>query len=643
MAQAPDGSLLKQGQYEALLALARTLIPIGHRIPGANQRTIATLEDLLRGASPSAPKRLGQFCALIDRAAVLTRGRRFSRLSAPDQQALLHRWMGNPIMRTPLSLLGMLLKTAHFDHPEVFRAVGYQYEKGGPAEPARWLDQVHPGEAWEDGEELECDVVVIGTGAGGGVVGKELAERGHAVVFVEEGALHRRDAFTGGVREAHERFYRRQGGIFALGNNAVPVLMGRMVGGSTAINTGVSYRTPDFVLNEWCERYGTDEFSPANMDAHFRTVERELQVEPVAEQFLQGVSRVVARGCDALGWHHYTLLRNAPDCNGQGVCDLGCPSGARRSTDISYIPKALERGGVLFTRMRAERVMLEDGRARGLIARSTVNGRTLRVRSRAVILAGGSVPTPMFLQAQGLANSSGQVGRNLAIQPSTGCAGVFADKLEGEQFVPNTRACDEFLESGGFLLQSGQGSLNLMPIQIPLVGRKFMDLMDRFDQIAGFGVLCRDTGRTGRVGRGPGDKPRVRYWLTADDVRKLKDGMTRCAEMWFAAGAESCLPTSFRFPQIKDADDLERFRKAEFKPWDFMLTSWHPLGTCEIGSDPKKSVVSLDHECHDVPGLFITDGSTVPGAIGVNPQITIMAMATRAALGIDERLRRQVL
>ncbi len=130
------------------------------------------------------------------------------------------------------------------------------------------------------------------------------------------------------------------------------------------------------------------------------------------------------RGCDALGWTHGALIRNAPGCEASNFCHLGCRSEARKSTNISYVPPALERGAMLFTGLKAERVLVENGRATGIEGRAA-NGNRVRVRARAVILAGGTVPTPLFLQAQGLANSSGQVGRNLTLHPSCGVMALF--------------------------------------------------------------------------------------------------------------------------------------------------------------------------------------------------------------------------
>lgn len=622
-------------QRELALHFARSLIPVGHTLPGAGERTLNDIDEMF--GDNAAGTGLLALMQLLDKAAALKTGKTFTRLPAGRRDDLLSEWLKSSPLRTAVMALGMAFKAAHFDSEEVYEAAGRTYKKGGPAEPERWLQQVTDATDFEEGEQIECDVVVVGTGAGGAVVGTELALKGHAVLFIEEGALHRRDSFTGNLHDAHKTFYRGSGAIASVGNTVIPILMGKLVGGSTAINTGVSYRTPDRVLEGWCEYIGTDEFAPTAMKPYFDKVERELQVEPVEDKFLRGVGRVIARGCDALGWHHYALLRNAPGCTGEGVCDLGCPSAARRSVDISYLPQAAGRGAMVVKEARAHRVLIENGRAVGLHVKSTRTDRDLWVRAKKVILAGGAVPTPVMLLDQGICNSSGQLGRNLSVHPSTGCSGVFDEDLEEEAFVPNTRSCDEFCDEG-ILLQSGRGSMNMAPITIPFVGREFMNLMERYDQVAGFGVMIEDTGRQGRVRSRGNGKPLITYSLGDRDVGKLHKGMCLAAEMWLAAGAERALPLLFRFPEIRGKADLEEFRKLEVKPHELMLTSWHPLGTCDMGHDPTSSVVDTNHETHDVKDLHIVDGSTVPGPLGVNPQITIMAMATRAAERIDEML-----
>ncbi|MBI4700112.1 MAG: GMC family oxidoreductase [Deltaproteobacteria bacterium] len=619
----------------AALALARAILPGGGLFPGADERSVVAALGLL-GRSPGIVGTTGALFRMLDLAAVAYTGARFSALAPDRQEQLLQRWEQDPVLRRPLFLATFLLKTAHFDHRSVYDAAGCVYEKGGPPEPARWLRQVVAGNEIEDGLELECDAVVVGTGAGGAVVGKELAERGHAVVFLEEGELHRRDSFKGSVLEAKRRFYRAQARIAAVGNALIPTFMGRLVGGSTAINTATCFRTPDWILDEWCSKLDSDALAPERMRPHFERVEQALWVAPVKPELRGPVARLVARGCDRLGWHHAPMLRNAPECDAQGVCDFGCPSGARRSMDLSYVPSALMRGAVLHTGVRAERVLTEAGRATGIEARAVATGAVLRVRARAVVLAAGAVPTPLFLLRQGICNRSGLVGRNLSLHPATSISALFDEPVKAHEGIPQSCYCGEFHREG-ILLSGASAPVSLVALMIPMTGRRLAAALGQFDRVASLGVMVKDHTR-GRVRLGPRGAPLVTYWLTGRETELLRRGLARAAEILVAAGAKRIYPLLGRFLVLDGAGAAQKLQRERLAPWDFVLTSFHPLGTCPMGRDPARSVVGLDHEAHELRSLFIVDGSTVPGPPAVNPQITVMAMADRAAGLIAERL-----
>jgi choline dehydrogenase-like flavoprotein len=617
----------------SVLALAEAIMPGSATIPAADEATVARAEEALGELGPTVVKawRLAQ--AMLSAAAIRYTGRPFHALSVAAQDALIDRWQGDPVLRKPLGLVGVAYKLVHFDLPPTYAALGGKLNVVNGIESPRWLEQVHRAEEWDQGDEVECEVVVVGTGAGGGVVGRELADRGFAVLFVEEGEHYRRDSFDGSSLGAHRRFYRA---ACTVGNAVIPIFIGRLVGGSTAVNTGTSYRTPPWVLERWCEEIGTDELSPAAMLRHFDRVEAELQVAPAERQVIGPIGDLMARGCDALGWSHAPVRRNAPGCDGSGFCDFGCRTDARRGTNISYIPPALQSGAVLLTGLRVERVLLEGGRAVGVegIAK---NGRKMRVRASTVILAGGAIPTPLLLLKQGLANRSGEVGKNLSVHPSAALMALFDEEIRGRAYAPQGYVCDQFMREGE-LIMSAQPDVNMAGMVFPFVGRRLMEATDRFDHIASFGLLLRDTEANGRVRREVGGLPLITYNVRAADVAHAHASMIHAGEMCLAAGAKQLYPVVLGVPPLDGKRGLDQFRKAKLSASDILWTSYHPLGTCKMGHDPRTSVVGLDHQAHDVKGLFIVDASTVPGPLGVNPQITIMAMATRAAEKIAEGL-----
>ena len=228
-----------------------------------------------------------------------------------------------------------------------------------------------------------------------------------------------------------------------LGNGAIFMPTGRAVGGSTTVNSGTCLRAPDRIFRGWRRDHGLP-FSSDSMAPFYDRVEEVLGVELAAAEYLGGVARVVARGAEALGYRHGPLPRNAPGCDGQGLCCYGCPTDAKRSTNVSYVPMALKAGAQLVTSARAERVLVEGGRAVGVEAVVADGKAGLTVRARAVVVACGSLYTPVFLLKQGMANSSGQLGRNLSVHPCVAVAALFEESLRGAAGIPQGYSIDSF-------------------------------------------------------------------------------------------------------------------------------------------------------------------------------------------------------
>ncbi|MGC4121999.1 MAG: GMC family oxidoreductase [Myxococcales bacterium] len=622
---------LTASERKAAAALAQALIPGTARIPAAGPADVTRAEEVVAEFSPLLVKPWGLLQRVLDLAALPRTGKRLQDLSDLERENLVRSWLSGA-MRLPLTLPSVVYKLVHFDDPEVQRCMGARVRETPKAlEQPRWLEQIHKAAEWTEGE-VECDVVVVGTGAGGAIVGRELAERGHAVVFLEKGEHYRRDSFTGSAIHAHQNFYR---GAASVGNAVMPIYIGQLVGGSTAVNGATCFRTPSWILDRWCESLGTDEFSELAMEPHFQKVEGNIGVAPADQPEVGPIRNVMARGCDALGWHHFAIRRNVEGCTGSSFCDFGCPSDARRSMNLSYIPAALNSGAQLFTGASVDKVLVENGRAVGVEA-ATAGGVRLKVRARVVVLAGGAVPTPLLLLQQDLCNRSGQVGRNLTLHPSTGVSGLFDEEIKGFHYIPQGYACDQF-QRDGIMIVASQPDVNVAAELFPVAGRSLMQTLELLPKIASVAVLEHDATANGRVWREVGGKPVITYWFTRKDCEQLHTGMLRCMEMLRAAGARRFFPTRNSTPVVELAD-LDQYRKNVPAAADLSLVSYHPLGTCKMGRDPKKSVVGLDHQAHDVRRLFIVDGSTVPSALGVNPQLTIMAMANRAAERIHDHL-----
>jgi hypothetical protein len=291
---------------------------------------------------------------------------------------------------------------------------------------------------------------------------------------------------------------------------------------------------------------------------------------------------------------------------------------------------------MLYTGVRAERVLFEDGRAVGIEGRSAVTGARLRVRAAATVVSCGTIPTPAFLQRQGLHKGRPKLGRHLSIHPASTVSALFDEDILGYNAIPQGYCIDEF-QREGILPMGASVSIDMAPSQFNFVGRQLMDLMEAYDRVASFGVMVSDRSK-GRVRLGPGGKPFVTYWFGRRERDLLQRGMAIVSRVFLAAGAREVYPAIHGHRVLRGAADLERMAGARTAAADYLLTAFHPLGTCRMATDPARGVVSPDHEVFGVPGLYVADGSVVPGSVAVNPQVTIMALATRAADLLADRL-----
>ncbi len=371
------------------------------------------------------------------------------------------------------------------------------------------------------------------------------------------------------------------------------------------------------------------------MKPYYDKVEATLDIRPNGAKERGKPSEVLGRGCDALGWSHFPVPRNAPDCDGQGVCQWGCPTDAKKSTNVSYVPMALSRGAQLVTGLKVDEVVVENGRAVGVRGKAVGSGQRMEVRARGVILACGALQTPVMLMRQGIANASGQIGKNLTIHPATGVSAIFDEEIRGFEHVPQGHGIDQFHRDGILILGAG-APLDMGANMFPFVGQRYMDVMERYDRVASFGVMVEDHPG-GRIVLGPKGRPLTLYHLGKRERRLLARGSAAIARAFFAAGAKAAYTEIYGFDELKSEEDIDRLERACPAGHDVTMVAFHPLGTCRMGTDPETSVVDPYFESHDLPGLYVVDGSVVPTSIAVNPQLTIMALATRAGEVLADR------
>lgn len=482
--------------------------------------------------------------------------------------------------------------------------------------------------------ELSCDAVVIGTGAGGAIAARVLTERGLSVIALEEGPhIPAREHGQMRPTESLRHVWRDGGMSFALGLGDSPlvnVTMGKVVGGSSMVTGGVCLRTPGEVLERWRTERGLHGLSERELEPHYDTVERWTNVTPVP---VSARSRAITRFGEGLQRAHgvplEALQRNTRDCEGLGRCNFGCPNEHKLSVDLSVLPHALSHGATIVSDARVDRIVMRDTRATAVEGRLGTRHR-LRVHADRVIVAGGAWHNPVLLSRSGL--GSRHLGRHMTLHPSLRLMARFDEPVRGWEGALQSAYSPHFMREGLTLV-----SLFIPPGPIagvlPGFGPELMARTGDLQRIGIIGCLFHDEGG-GTVHVPPlGREPIVSYRMDAHTRGRLSAVVRQVADIWFAAGAQEVfLPFVGGGPM--DPDRLRRFPLESVRARRYEATSQHPLGTCRMGASPSESVVDPNGRLWGTDNVWVADGSVVPTSLGVNPQVTVMAMAHRVATRI---------
>jgi choline dehydrogenase-like flavoprotein len=480
---------------------------------------------------------------------------------------------------------------------------------------------------------VDCGAVIVGSGAGGATMAAELAAAGVDVVVVEEGGHHPTTSFTPSYGQGLRTLYRDGGLGVAIGSPPVLFSEGRCVGGSTVVNGGMSFRTPESTLDRWAREESVSAIGPSDMDRHFRAVEHRLHVAHQDPETIGRDSELLKAGADARGWRIIPNTRNQIHCAGTNNCVLGCPTGAKRSMLVTNVPRALAHGARLFADCRVARVTRTGRTATGVEGRFTrADGRAgarLAIRAKVVVVAGGAVQTPALLLRSGFRSPSGLLGRNLSLHPNAKLVALFDEDVRGWQGVHQAFQVREFARDGILIT-----AVNIPPSLVAMGarehGRALSELMDSYDRMVTAGCLIEDSTR-GSVRYLPGAGTQVFYQINDEDAARVAEGVALTAELLFAAGARRILSPFRGVPEMCGMDDVAALRSRPIPKRSLELFTVHLMGTARMSEDPRRGVASSYGEFHGAQGLFVTDASLFPGPIGVNPMVTIMALATRNA------------
>jgi choline dehydrogenase-like flavoprotein len=632
---------LRPGPREqaVLRAFAEALLPTGERLPGAEGSAgvavVGPVFDLLAKAPPRL-RLVARFALAVLELSAFPR--RFSTLTAERRAVHLQRFeTGRGVRRDLFLLLKSLVAFAYARDGMVQQKVGAQ----GRCELALAVGEREPSQrpprleraAMEMPEGSErCDVAVVGSGAGGAAIARVLAESGLSVIVVEEGHYHDAASYSSDPFQALAALYRDGGLTVCEGRPAIPLPIGRCVGGTTVINSGTCFRTPGDVLVRWREQFGIG--WATDLDREFESLERDLLVRPVDPATAGRNAALCRAGAEAIGASNGPISRNAGSVVCCGTCPSGCALDAKQATHVSELPRAVAAGCRVRAGARVVRVIVERGRAAGISARAA-NGRRYEVRARSVVLAAGAIGTPSLLLAQGIGNTSGQLGRNLKVHPACWVGARFEEDVRGWEGVMQSWHVDEWNDRGLFL-EATFAPFAFGAHWLPGSGAAFVERIEHYDRLAVIGVHLSEHSSRGRV-RLAGKRARIGYRLSEQDAIAIRYGIARAADIHFAAGASIVYPQIAGVPALSASEGGDSIDRTRLKPSDLRLEAFHPMGTTRMGADPHSSVVSPTGETHDLPGLYIADAGVFPTSLRVNPMITIMACARRIGGGLANR------
>lgn len=568
---------------------------------------------------------------------------------APEERADAYRRMqthptllvrrGAKALKTLVAFLWVATESSDV-RPPPWDAMGYPGPVGPPpALPKSLAVTEVTGDA-----HMRCDVVVVGSGAGGGTAAGVLAGAGLDVVVLEAGEYRNEADFTHLEADAYRDMY-LDGALKSTADGGIHVLSGATLGGGTVINYTTSLATPDVVRSEWDFVAGfTDVFTGAEFATSTDAVLRRLDVNkengspPMREQLME-------KGLRELGWHVDEMPRNAVGCTQEacGYCTMGCRIGAKRSTLHTFLQDAADNNARIVTGARVDRVIAGDGRASGVEAR--VGESVLTVEAEAVVLAAGALNTPAILLRSGLGGPA--VGDYLRLHPVTAVWARFDHRVEPWTGILQTRYSDEFADLDG----DGYGfRFETAPVH-PLFPAGFIGWEDgpSFKRdILGLGhldvggILLRDRGH-GKVTTREDGSPVWKYKISRHDQRHIREGVKRAAQMYASAGAVELISSTMRPVRWRPGTgSLEEFMEGvDAIGYGSNRTSYftfHQMGAARMGSDPRSSVVDELNEVHETRRLYVMDGSCFPTSSGVNPMVSIAAIAHRGATALAGRL-----
>ncbi|MEU5192261.1 GMC family oxidoreductase [Streptomyces klenkii] len=473
----------------------------------------------------------------------------------------------------------------------------------------------------------DSDVLVIGSGAGGSVVARELAAAGRQVTVLEEGPRVGTGSIAAATPAENMRHLYRQGGLIPVfGTPTLAYGEGRCVGGTTVVNGGLLWEPPPALLNRWAAESGVAGYRAADLAAHLGLIAHRLGVAAQPHGAGNHDSRLLAAGAEHLGWQWQPAHRAVRGCRHSNRCTTGCPTGAKQSMAVSYLPEAEELGARIVPGTRVLRILHEDGAATGVVAAGP-GGRTVVHRAREVFLAAGPLRTPALLQRSRIHRRT--AGRELSLHVNLRTVARFDEPVHADRGTIFTAQVHEFAADGVLMMPSNvtRGALAAALASRP------PQLLDRL--LAAFGTLGSYTTQVRMQGKArilaaPRGGLLLRHGMTSADHSLLREAFRRTSEVLFAAGARELIPPVATARPLHSRAEAEEFCR-RVRPGDWELVSVHGMASARMGLPGRGGTCDEHGRPHGFRRLRVCDASVLPGVTGISPQGTVMAFAHEIA------------